>query len=75
MKAMAYLQSLQDKKNDRHVAAEVEIIEHIDDNNVIAEYNGVRCHGIFNWFVCAYFVDDVYAVIGGEANVDADQPH
>ena len=39
--------------------AEVNIISHTDNNNVIAEYQGVRYKAIFNPFVCQYFVDDV----------------
>jgi hypothetical protein len=60
MKVMAYIHSLQDKKTDRHHAAEATIIKHTDNNNVIAEYNGQRCTAIFNPFVGSYFVDDVY---------------
>ncbi|MCM1330272.1 MAG: hypothetical protein NC253_12640 [Ruminococcus sp.] len=53
MKVLAMVQSLND-------LAEVEIIEHKDNNNVIAEYNGQKCTAIFNPFVCKYYVDDVY---------------
>ena len=62
-KTQAYVHSLKDHKTDTNVAAEVTIIEHIDNNNVIAEYNGTRCKAIFNPFVCMYYVDDVYGKI------------
>jgi len=68
-KVMAYVHSLKDKKTDTNHSAEVTIFEKYGDNQYIAEYNGIRCTAIFNWFVGMYFVDDVYGVIdsaGGE---------
>lgn len=68
IKTMAFIHSLQDKKTDQHHSAEATIIEHRDNNNVIAEYNGVRCSAIYNPIVCAYFIDDVYGrVTEGES--------
>lgn len=29
----------------------------------IVDYKGVKCTAIFNWFVCAYYADDVYGRI------------
>lgn len=43
--------------------AEVTIIQHIDNNHVIAEYKGKRCTAVFNVFTGLYYVDDVYGVI------------
>jgi len=60
MKVMAYVHSLKDKKTDTNVLSEVEILEIKDNNNVIALYNGVKCRGIFNYFVGRYYIDDVY---------------
>jgi hypothetical protein len=60
VKVMAYIHSLKDKINDRHVLGEAVILEHTDNNNVLAEYNGVKCRAVFNPFVMRYFVDDVY---------------
>lgn len=37
-----------------------------DSNDYIVVYNGVKCHAIFNWFVCEYYADDLYAVIREE---------
>ena len=36
-----------------------------DHNLDSAEYNGVRCMAIFNFFTGAYYVDDVYGVQEG----------
>ena len=56
MKVMAMVHSL-------GALAEVEIIEHKDNNHVIAEYNGKRCTAVFNLFSGLYYVDDKYGVI------------
>ena len=40
----------------------VTIIEHRDNNHVIAEYNGQICTAIFNPFVGIYYVDDIYGI-------------
>jgi hypothetical protein len=60
MKVQAYIHSLKDRENNRHVLGEAEIIRCIGDNQYLAEYNGVRCTAIFNFFAGRYFVDDVY---------------
>ena len=36
-----------------------------------AEYNGVKCHAIFNPFAGRYFVDDVYGVIRSSPDRDS----
>lgn len=63
MKVLAYIHSLKNNKTDEHVIGEAEILEHTDNNNVIAEYNGVKCRAIYNIFVGKYYIDDVYDVI------------
>lgn len=65
MKVEAYIHSLKDREHDRNVLGEAEIIEKIGDNLYLAEYNGVRCTAIFNWFTGGYYVDDVYGVRSG----------
>lgn len=40
--------------------AEITVLEKVGDNDYIVDYGGVKCHAIFNWFVCKYYVDDVY---------------
>jgi hypothetical protein len=65
MQVTAYIHSLKDKEHDRHVLGEAEIIKSIGDNLYLAEYNGVRCTAIFNFFTGYYYVDDVFGVVGG----------
>ncbi|WP_243151502.1 hypothetical protein [Anaerotruncus colihominis] len=62
MKVIAYIHSLKDHKNNRHVLDKAEIIRKIGDNLYLAEYNGIRCTAIFNPFAGTYFVDDVYGI-------------
>jgi hypothetical protein len=42
---------------------EATILKRLGDNDYLAEYNGVRCHAIFNPFVGRFYVDDKFAVI------------
>ena len=63
MKVEAYIHSLKDRKTDRNVLGEAEIIKAIGNNLYLAEYNGVRCTAIFNPFISRYFVDDLYGRI------------
>ena len=56
MKTMAMVHSL-------NALAEVEILDHKDNNNVIAIYDGKKCSAIFNVFVGLYYVDDIYGLI------------
>ena len=62
MKVEAYIHSLKDHENNRHVLGEAEIIRNIGSNLYLAEYKGTRCTAIFNPFVGRYFVDDVYRI-------------
>ena len=62
MKVKAYIHSLKDHENNRHVMDEAEIVKQIGDNQYLAEYNGVRCTAIFNFFTGAFYVDDVYGI-------------
>jgi len=63
MKTKAYIHSLKDKRNDVNVLDECEILSHEDNNNAVVLYNGKKCTAVFNVFVGAYYVDDVYGVI------------
>ena len=63
MQVKAYIHSLKDRENDRHVLGEATIIKSIGDNLYLAEYNGVKCTAIFNFFTGSYYVDDVYGVV------------
>ena len=46
--------------------AEVEIVEHKDNNHCLARYNGKLCTAIFNPFSGYYYVDDIFGVIERE---------
>ncbi|MDE6593073.1 MAG: hypothetical protein K2K57_08430 [Oscillospiraceae bacterium] len=63
MKVEAYIHSLKDRATNRNVLGEAEIIESIGDNLYLAEYRGVRCTAIFNYFDGNYYVDDVYGIV------------
>ena len=65
MRVKAYIHSLKDKENNRHVLGEATIIETTGDNVYLAEYNGVKCTAIYNFFTGCYYVDDVYGVVEG----------
>ena len=41
---------------------EVTIVSEKSDNDVIVDYNGVRCTAIYNVFVGCYYVDYVYGI-------------
>ena len=68
MKVKAYIHSLKDHANNRHVMDEAEIVKQIGDNQYLAEYNGVRCTAIFNFFIGAFYVDDVYGIQKGNTH-------
>jgi hypothetical protein len=42
---------------------EATILKRVGDNDYLADYNGVKCHAIFNPFAGAYYVDDKYGII------------
>ena len=56
-KAMAHIHSLNGEM------AEITVLEEVGDNDYIVDYKGVKCHALFNWFVCEYYADDIYGII------------
>jgi len=68
-KCQCYIHSL--KKGEENVLAEAAIIKRLGENDYLAEYNGIRCHAIFNPFVGRFYVDDVYGVIRSSAERDS----
>jgi hypothetical protein len=60
-KCECYVHSL--KKDGQNVLAEATIVKKLGDNDYLADYNGVKCHAIFNPFAGRYYVDDKYGVI------------
>lgn len=57
MKTQAHIHSLKGQMDT------VTIVQHKDNNHVIAEYKGQRYTAVFNPFVGAYYVDDIYGLI------------
>ncbi len=43
--------------------AKAKILGRLGENDYLAEYNGVRCHAIYNPFTDKFYVDDKYTVI------------
>lgn len=60
-KCECFIHSL--KQGEKNVAAEATIIKKLGDNDYLADYNGVKCHALYNPFQGRYFVDDVYGII------------
>ena len=59
-KTQAYIQSLNKWLIKPTHKDEITILEKVGDNDYIVDYKGVKCHALFNWFVGAYFADDIY---------------
>lgn len=59
-KTQAYIQSLNHELTKPTYKDEITVLEKVGDNDYIADYKGVRCHALFNWFVNAFFANDVY---------------
>ena len=47
-KTTAHIHSLKGK------IAEITVLEKVGDNDYIVDYMGVKCHALFNWYVCEY---------------------
>jgi hypothetical protein len=60
-KCQCFIHSL--KQGEKNVLAEATIIKRLGDNDYLADYNGTKCHAIYNPFAGRYFVDDKYGVI------------
>ena len=43
------------------------ILKRLGDNDYLAEYNGIKCHAIYNPFVNKFYVDDKYGIIKNKA--------
>lgn len=46
---------------------EATILKRLGDNDYLAEYNGIKCHAIYNPFVNKFYVDDKYGIIKNKA--------
>mgnify|MGYP006375395281 FL=1 len=43
--------------------AEITVLKELGNNDYMVDYKGVKCHALFNWFVCEYYADDIYGRI------------
>ena len=62
-KTKTYIQSLNKGKMQPEIMDEIAVLEKVGENDYIVDYKGVKCHALFNWFVSAYFADDIYGRI------------
>lgn len=42
---------------------EITVLQQVGDNDYLVDYKGVKCHAIFNPFVCEYYADDLYTIV------------
>ena len=56
-KTQAHIHSLNGKMD------EITVLKKVGENDYIANYKGVKCHALFNWFNGTYYADDVYGRI------------
>ena len=56
-KAIAHINSLNGEM------AEITVLKELGNNDYMVDYKGVKCHALFNWFVCEYYADDIYGII------------
>ncbi len=56
-KAQAHIHSLNGKID------EITVLKKVGENDYIADYKGVKCHALFNWFNGTYYADDVYGIV------------
>ena len=59
-KTQAHIHSLKGEMD------EITVLEKVGENDYIVDYKGVKCHALFNWFVCQFYADDVYGKINTE---------
>lgn len=56
-KTMAYINSLKGEID------EITVLKALNNSEYLVDYKGIKCRAIYNWFVCAYYVDDIYGRI------------
>lgn len=62
-KTQAHINSLDGKKDEITVLQEQYLFGHKIENSYIVDYKGTKCTAIFNWYVEAYYADDIYGVV------------
>ena len=61
-KTQAHIHSLKGEMD------EITVLKELDNNDYIVDYKGVKCHALFNWFVCAFYADDIYRIVKEETS-------
>ena len=61
-RTMAHIHSLKGEMD------EITVLEELENNDYIVDYKGVKCHALFNWFVCAFYADDIYRIVKEETS-------
>ena len=61
-KTQAHIHSLKGEMD------EITVLKELGNNDYIVDYNGVKCHALFNWFVCAFYADDIYRIVKEETS-------
>ena len=56
-KTQAHIHSLNGKMD------EIIVLEDLGNNDYIVDYKGVKCHALFNWFVCEFYADNIYRIV------------
>ena len=42
---------------------EITVLKKVGENDYIVDYKGVKCHALFNSFVCQFYADDIYRIV------------
>lgn len=61
-KTQAHIHSLKGEMD------EITVLKELGNNNYIVDYKGVKCHALFNWFVCEFYADDIYRIVKEETS-------
>lgn len=61
-KTQAHIHSLKGEMD------EITVLKELGNNDYIVDYKGVKCHALFNWFVCEFYADDIYGIVKEETS-------
>ena len=61
-KTQAHIHSLKGKMD------EITVLKELGNNDYIVDYKGVKCHALFNWFVCEFYADNIYRIVKEETS-------
>ena len=56
-KTMAHINSLKGEMD------EITVLEKVGENDYIVDSIGVKCHALFNWFVCHIYAEVIYTIV------------